>query len=311
MWAKIEGDPPSADGGEGWCAKSIFGTLFFLVKSIGIVLAKSLFFTGNFVFKFENNRNGTVRSAIFLLFFTIAHAGGNAYDFWVGAILNQDHGDQVNGETYFFERQHINFPIMYWHFGAGAIEIYLLLGGILHVSVALKRSWDISMDYCLYTGKWNMLLTGLVVLAFVIKHLQDFRFYDKYQFTQVRPPPLFVNPLGAPFGKLWTMGDDKNVKPATIRDSYSREYDVFADPWTCVWYVFCIFMFTRHMVWGWAKAVTSDALRLPSNHQTRVKYIGWALAVSLGMMYGSLPPGYYFTTRQAVPHVPAPAPEEF
>ena len=50
-------------------------------------------------FKLDNNRNGTMRSAIFLLTFTIVHALGNFVDMLGGP-------DELNGEGYLFDRIH-------------------------------------------------------------------------------------------------------------------------------------------------------------------------------------------------------------
>merc|ERR1739845_14079 len=178
-------------------------------------MGKTIFFTHNFVFVLTGERDGTIRSAIFLLTFTIVHAGGNMFDFWIGGPV------EMNGETYFFDRMHIS------SIGAGVVEIYLGMALILHVSVALKRTWTNSLDYCISSGKWNMVLSGLVVLQFIIRHLQDFRFFTDYEFTKIRPPLYFVNPLGLPEGHLWTMGDDPNTPEMVVRDVYTREYNVF------------------------------------------------------------------------------------
>jgi len=282
--------PPDGDGG----IPGMIGAVLFLIKAVIVMALKTVFFTGNFVFKFENNRNGTIRSAIMLLLFTIVHAGGNTFDFWIGGPV------EMNGETYFFERQHIKGV------GAGALEIYILLAGLLHVSVALKRSWDISMNYCLSTGKWNMLLSGLVVLTFLVKHLQDFRFYTGYQFTEIRAPKYFVNPLGVLSKEphLWTMGDDPDTPLVRVKDVYTRECELFKQAPTMAFYVFSVLIFMCHMCWGWEKLVTADAMQIPKDHVTRVKYIGWAAAFGIGSMYMSLPIGTYLSKQVDIHHVP-------
>ena len=79
-------------------SKHIFLSLgLFLLWNIILMLLRTIFFTGNF--KLDNNRNGTMRSAIFLLTFTIVHALGNFVDMLGGP-------QELNGEGYLFDRIH-------------------------------------------------------------------------------------------------------------------------------------------------------------------------------------------------------------
>jgi len=284
-------DPPpiEGDGGiAGWP-----GAVLYLIKSIITMLLKTIFFTGNFIFEFDNERTGTIRSAIMLLVFTIVHVLGNCFDFWVGG------PGEVNGETYFFERQ----QDLWWGFkavGAGPIEIYLAMAFCLHVSVALKRSWDISMGYCLYTGKWNMMISGLVVLTFLMKHLQDFKWYKGYSYTEIPAAPMMVNPYVALDGKLW---EEPGSPEVVVKDAYSREFVVFRDPLNVVFYLVAVAVFVYHMTMGWAKVLTADAMQIPKDHQTKVKYIGWGMALCIGLMYASLPVGAFTMKEIPVHHV--------
>merc|ERR1719284_1671921 len=83
------------------------------------------------------------------------------------------------------------------------IEEYLALGLLLHVSVALKRSWDISINYCLNSGRWNMLLSGLTILFFLTVHLADIRFSSQMKYTMIRPPPYYVAWPGVLEGRVF------------------------------------------------------------------------------------------------------------
>merc|ERR1712178_506360 len=158
------------------------GAVIYLVKSIIVIALKTVFFTGNFKFTLDNNRKGTIRSAVFLITSIIIHALGNFVDMLSGP-------QEFNGEGYLFDRIH-------WTGGLGltkdfpfsVVEEYLALALILHVSVALKRSWDISMNYTIATGRWNMMLSGLVILFFLTHHLQDFRFYPHYDYVELYAP---------------------------------------------------------------------------------------------------------------------------
>lgn len=282
---------PSPDNGNGGIP-SIIGALIYMVLAIAKMLLKTIFFTGNAVVTVTGERTGTIRSAIFLLTFTCVHVFGNVYDFWIGG------PDAQNGETYMFDRMHIASV------DAGVVEMYLALAVLLHVSVALKRTYKNTVGYLISSGRWTMILSGLVVLQFLIRHLLDFRFAGGYEFTYLRAPPYFVNPFGLFEGKLWTMGDDKDYQAVLGRDCYTMLYKVLADPFYCAYYVFSAACFTIHMCYGWAKVHTADMLGIPKGHLPTVKIIGTLLACCVGCGYMSIPIGVQLIKMSPVAHVP-------
>merc|ERR1711943_150751 len=80
--------------------------------------------------KFNGDRLGLTRSAIFLFIFMIIHAIGNLHVF-LGP-------DDFNGYGYFYVR-------LYWTgFGlpANIVELYVLLCAVLHAAVGLGRTMD-------------------------------------------------------------------------------------------------------------------------------------------------------------------------
>merc|ERR1711978_564340 len=114
--------------------------------------------------KITNDRVGLTRSAIFLIIFIIIHAVGNLHVF--------KGPDDFNGYGYFYVR-------LYWTgFGlpANIVEEYVLLSIMLHVGVALKRTWDISINYTIASGKMNLAISGVALLTFMSIHLFQFRF---------------------------------------------------------------------------------------------------------------------------------------
>merc|ERR1719224_243946 len=113
---------------------------------------------------FTNDRLGLTRSAIFLIVFIVIHAVGNLHVF-LGP-------DDFNGYGYFYVR------LYFTGFGlpANIVEIYVLLCAVLHVAVALKRTWDISLNYTVASGKLNLAFSGLLLLTFMCIHLVQFRF---------------------------------------------------------------------------------------------------------------------------------------
>merc|ERR1739844_635704 len=130
--------------------------------------------------KISNDRTGLTRSAILLILFIVIHAVGNLHVF--------KGPDDFNGYGYFYVR-------LYWTgFGlpANIVEEYILLAVLLHVFVALKRTWDISLAYSVSSGKLNLAITGIALLTFMTVHLFQFRFGETQSFT-LCPPPYLVN----------------------------------------------------------------------------------------------------------------------
>eukprot|EP00747_Dinoflagellata_sp_TGD_P115919 gnl/TRDRNA2_/TRDRNA2_172256_c1_seq1.p1 gnl/TRDRNA2_/TRDRNA2_172256_c1~~gnl/TRDRNA2_/TRDRNA2_172256_c1_seq1.p1 ORF type:complete len:361 (+),score=64.18 gnl/TRDRNA2_/TRDRNA2_172256_c1_seq1:70-1083(+) len=274
--APAEDPPPEGDGGiPGW-----FGALVFWIKAIVVLAAKTVFFTGNLKFNFDSDRRGTIRSAIFLIVFIIIHAVGNVHLF--------SGPRDFNGYGYMYDRLH-------WTglgLDASIVEEYLLLALMLHVAVALKRSWEISMNYCLYTGKWNMLISGLLVLTFIINHLGDFRFNGAVTHQHLKAPPYYIDPSGItewPPRLFWMPDDTPDVPFSKVRDIYTLEYELFKDPWKVAFYVGGITAFTLHLVLGWKKVVGADALQIPKDHVKKVTYLGWMLAAGICSIYVSFP----------------------
>merc|ERR1712017_19342 len=106
--------------------------------------------------KFSNDRVGLTRSAILLILFMVIHAVGNLHVF-LGP-------DDFNGYGYFYVR-------LYWTgFGlpANIVEEYILLSALLHVFVALKRTWNrIGVKGSLVNGNLNLGITGVLLLIFM------------------------------------------------------------------------------------------------------------------------------------------------
>lgn len=290
----VDDTPPPPEGNGG--IPGPIGALVFLAKNLIIQIVRTIAFTHNWVFKLDNNRNGTIRSACFLLLFTIGHSGGNFVDIMAGP-------HSVNGEGYMFDRFHwmpafkiggsslIQFNgWARWEFSL--VDIYLYLSLLLHVSVALKRSWDISMQYCVHTGKWNMMISGLTVLTFLIHHLWDLQFYElhgEWGKAKLRPPsPLPVSLKGMleiPPRVFFEPPDDTNFAEVTVRDLYSREVDLFSEGGVVLFYTACVLVFVLHMCWGWKKLVPADAMQIPKDHVKCVTILGQMAAVAIGAMY--------------------------
>merc|ERR1719213_887388 len=191
--------------------KAYFFAAFHLVLAIVMEVLKTIFVNKNF--KISNDRVGLTRSAILLILFMVIHAVGNLHVF-LGP-------DDFNGYGYFYVR-------LYWTslgFQANIVELYVLLAAVLHVMVALKRTWDISINYTVSSGKLNLAISGVLLLTFMTIHLFQFRF-GATQDYYLCPPPYLINFWGILRLQLfWT--SDTSVAPVPVRDIYKLEFEIF------------------------------------------------------------------------------------
>jgi len=238
-------------------------------------------------FKFTNDRTGLTRSAILMILFMVVHAVGNLHIF-LGP-------DDFNGYGYFYVR-------LYWTclglVKANIVEVYIALGAVIHVMVALKRTWDINRNYSLNSGKLNLAMTGTLLLAFMLLHLQQFRFGATQKFL-VRPPPYLVNLSPSDWMHLrlfWST--DESITPVPVRDIYKLEFDLFQDPVWVVWYMFSTGMFLLHACWGWQKVVPSSLFKIPKGHHKRVITMGWIIMACIAACYFSFPLYCFFGSEK-------------
>jgi succinate dehydrogenase hydrophobic anchor subunit len=238
--------------------REIFGTIF-----------------GGCNFQITNDRTGLTRSAVFLLIFIAIHAIGNLHVF-LGP-------DDFNGYGYFYVR-------LYWTgFGlpANIVEIYVALCAVLHVIVALKRTWDISANYTLKSGKLNMAISGVVLLSFMTLHLFQFRF-GATQLYEVRPPPYLINFAGIlSLNLFWTK--DTSVAPVEVRDIYKLEFDLFQDIHWVLFYLGAVFFAGWHMCLGAEKLIPASSMNIQPGRQKRAVMIVKAVIYVLCLIYASFP----------------------
>merc|ERR1719271_261315 len=261
---------------------SYLSALWYMIIAIVVEVVKTIFSIKNF--KITNDRVGLTRSAMFLIVFQIIHAVGNLHVF-LGP-------DDFNGYGYFYVR-------LYWTgfgFSANIVEEYVLLSALLHVFVAMKRTWDISLNYTVMSGQLNLAITGVLPLTFMTIHLFQFRFGDTEPYL-VRPPPYMINFSGIPNLNLFWVADS-TVAPVPVRDIYKLEFEIFKNLGWVAFYLFSVVMFMVHACLGWKKVVPAPALRVPKGHIQRVKNIGYALIVGVGCIYLSFPLYTHFTAMK-------------
>jgi succinate dehydrogenase/fumarate reductase flavoprotein subunit len=284
---------PDAPDGHGLIPGPI-GALIYMAFNLLRQIIKTAMNTGNVTF--NNERLGTIRSGLFLVLFTVLHSSDNQF--------TQLGKKQYNGMSFFLA------DTMQKVRGYQLFDMYIGLAVLLHVSVGLKRSWDLNMGYLISTGKWNYMLTGLCILFFLTNHLIDFRFAELFHEEDYVPTPsMFVPPYGVtlrsepPFAFFYQekeapadclvpflCGPGKEVQ---IRDLFTVCHRIFQDPQKVLQYVAFCAALVGHLFLVWPKIVGAGAFQIPRDHQPWVKTIGLIAAVACGTLYVSVPIRFY------------------
>ncbi|CAE7228248.1 CYB2, partial [Symbiodinium pilosum] len=273
-WSKSEKNRELRMKGEGkipgWIGAICYMVLGFMKEILfTIVPQNNVIITGD--------RVGLTRSAMFLFIFIIIHAVGNLHVF-LGP-------DDFNGYGYFYVR-------LYWTgfgFQANIVEEYILLAALLHVFVALRRTWDVSMSYSIASGKMNLAMSGITLLTFMMIHLYQFRFGDT-QPWKLCPPPYLLNLktlLHLRLNLFWV--DDPGCQAVYVRDIYRMEFEIFQSLGWVLFYLAAVIVFSVHMCLGWQKVVPAPALEIPKKYHSRAIHMGYVFTFFIALIYASFP----------------------
>merc|ERR1719413_314476 len=250
---------------------------WYLLMAVLWEVCATIFANKNF--KISNDRMGLTRSAILLILFIVIHAVGNLHVF-MGP-------DDFNGYGYFYVR-------LYWTgFGlpANIVEEYILLAVLLHVFVALKRTWDFNLKgwQSVSSGTLNLAITGIALLTFMTVHLFQFRFGETQLFTLCSPGYLinFETLLELKLNLFWV--DYPGCVKSEVRDIYRLEFEVFQSVGWCAFYILSVCIFATHMALGWAKVVPSSAMGIPMAHRSKANIIGYIITAVIAAIYVSFP----------------------
>merc|ERR1712217_403439 len=254
----------------GWIGAFCYMVLGFLKEIIFTIIPQTNI-------QLTNDRVGLTRSAMFLFIFIIIQAVGNLHAF-LGP-------DDFNGYGYFYVR-------LYWTgFGleANIVEEYVLLCALLHISVALKRTWDISLSYSIASGKLNLAISGITLLTFMCIHLFQYRFGETEPFN-ICPPKYFVNIMTIFHLRLnlfWV--DYPGCDVVAVRDIYRMEFVIFQSLGWVLFYISSVCIFATHTCLGWRKVVGAPALGIPKRFQMHASHIGMAMTIFIALIYVSFP----------------------
>ena len=169
---------------------------------------------------------------------------------------------------------------------------------MLHVFVALKRTWDISINYTIASGKMNLAISGILLLTFMCIHLFQFRFGATEMFY-LCPPPYFINAEGLFSLSLFWIGD-KACTGFEVRDIYRLEFEVFQTGGWVFFYIAAVCIFSTHMCLGWKKAVPAPALEIPQRYHNKAIHVGYILTAFIALVYISFPVYGYLKQLEGV-----------
>jgi hypothetical protein len=260
----------------------LFGALCYMVLGFMKEIIFTIFPQKNITL--TNDRIGLSRSAMFLFVFLIIHAVGNLHVF-LGP-------DDFNGYGYFYVR------LYFTGFGLSAniVEEYVLLCALLHVAVALKRTWDISVNYTVSSGKLNLAISGVMLLTFMTIHLFQYRFGETLPYN-LCPPPYLVNVKGIlSLNLFWVECNEQDAVP--VRDIYRLEFEVFKSLGWVLFYMSAVIMFCTHMCLGWQKVVPAPALDIPKRYHSKATHIGYVLTAFIALIYFSFPVFCHLTSMK-------------
>ncbi|CAE8585710.1 unnamed protein product [Polarella glacialis] len=273
-WAKADKNRQIRMQGEGripgWIGALCYMVLGFMKEILfTIVPQKNI--------TMSNDRVGLTRSAMFLFIFIIIHAVGNLHVF-LGP-------DDFNGYGYFYVR-------LYWTgFGlqANIVEEYILLAALLHVAVALKRTWDISINYTVASGKLNLAFSGITLLTFMMIHLFQFRFGETHPY-KLCPPPYLLNLdtlVHLQLNLFWV--GFEGCKSVEVRDIYRMEFEVFQSLGWVLFYLSSVVIFSTHMCLGWQKVVPAPSMDIPKRYHAKAIHMGYVMTFFIALVYASFP----------------------
>jgi len=288
-YSKSESNRKNRMKGQGKIGGCI-GAIAYMVLGFMKEILFTIFGQKNIVL--TNDRIGLTRSAMFLFVFIIIHAVGNL-EVFMGP-------NDFNGYGYFYVR-------LYWTgfgFSANIVEEYVLLAAMLHVVVALKRTWDISLKATVESGKMNLAISGVMLLTFMTIHLFQFRFGETVDFY-LCPPPYLINLSGVLTLSLWYTWEP-GCTQVPVRDIYRLEFEIFSSLGWCLFYISAVVIFATHTCLGWQKCVSAASLEIPKRYQHKAAHIGYLLTFFICCVYGSFPMYcHVFSMQDAVPWTPA------
>jgi succinate dehydrogenase / fumarate reductase cytochrome b subunit len=161
------------------------------------------------------------------------------------------------------------------------MEIVLVVGFLAHIIDAImltkanKAAQPVKYAMDKKKSTWysrNMGLTGSIILAFLILHLQSF--WYGYKFGEVA---MTLDSTGA-----------------AIKDMYTMVLEAFSQSWYSAIYVAAMILLGTHLNHGFQSAFQSMGLR-HKKYTPTIKKVGTVFAVAMTLGFVSFPIYFYFT----------------
>ena len=232
----------------------VLGAFAALMMAVLRSLAKPFFLSAT-------KRAAISSSAVFLIAFTIIHVAGN-----LSALASP------NAFNAYAHKLHSLGPLL------TLIEGYLFGGFLVHVGVGLYITYTdkkVKLDPNRFSwASARLALSGLVVLAFVVTHVQHFRFGTWY----------------------WT-----KVDGVRVRDLWKLQVEVFTNPAMVAWYCLATLVLGKHMLFGWQKTVRKPeglGPHLPKPVQPHAEAIGNALTYLIVASFIACPLYTHYLVRE-------------
>ncbi len=177
----------------------------------------------------KSRRHAVSASAVFLIAFLLVHVAGNLTIFISTEAFN-----------FYGHKLHQSRVLL-------IVEVYLAAGFSVHVVMAIL----LTIKDKKYTWPRNKLIaSGLLLLLFVVTHVQTFRFGEYYETV---------------------------VHGVVVRDIAKVQVKVFSDIKVVAWYVFTAVVLGLHLLWGWKKTVRKPHLGIPKDAIHAAELLGTTL----------------------------------
>ncbi|KAF4664579.1 hypothetical protein FOL47_005066 [Perkinsus chesapeaki] len=248
-----------------WCAAFCYFVWLFLYEVFA-----TIFSVKNF--KHPYDKTGVTRPAMFMCVFVVIHALGNIHLFF-GAV-------HFNAYAYF-----LNHPFV-WGTLMLPVEIYLLLAGLMHVVVALMRTFKFKNIHMPLDQLW-MPITGIFLLIFLIVHLSQLRFVRESHAPIYRFRAKWMYPF-------YCAEDDLSCPVVEFKDLYLMTKEMFTSFGWVIFYLCGVCFFIAHLGQGLEKVIMMHHT-IPRSQKHRVAVLGQLLTWIIGLLYLSYPIFCYFT----------------
>ena len=207
-------------------------------------------------------------SGLFLVVFLIGHVSGNTL------LFKDDGGEAFNRYAEFMTTNQLVQILRL--LTAISIILHVVYSVVLTYNNKKARGIGYSVSNAKENSTWasrNMMLLGIVILAFLVLHLRSFLYEMKFG--------------DVPLVSYEGTGDMKNL--------YSLVVTTFGDPLYTGWYVFAMLFLALHLFHGFQSTSQTLGFRHPK-YNGLIKKAGYALGVVVCLLFAYMPVHIYLKT---------------